>query len=135
MREIKSFINSVLHLMKITKFDLVENHARSFKLNFSSFEIKMFNTDAIFVAVHHANGNQIIFIKDNIAKKNIVTVSVSKFGSSKMEISHIDLDIEDETDYFNYTVQNNPGKLTLDDISVLKEILTLALEILNNERN
>lgn len=133
MRQIKSFMNLVLHLMKITEFEVHKNDARSFKLSINLFDMKIFGTDAISISVTHANGNLIHFIKDNISDKNTAMVSVHKFGSSELEHSHIDLNVQDKTDYFNFLVQNDPGKLTLDDISVLKEIRERALKVLNNE--
>lgn len=134
MRQIKSFMNLVLHLLKITEFELHKDNARSVKLNINLFEMKMFGTDGTSITISHSDGNVIHFFNDNISNKNLVTISVHKFGSPKLQHSCIDLDIEDKHDYFNYVVQNDPGKLTLDDISVLKEIRELALKVFDNEK-
>lgn len=127
MRQIKSFILSIKRLFELSPFiginrwEVCNEHIRVCKY-----------VDRILIR-HLKSRNQITFSTSTEHYVNFCLVQVVKFGSREYESSEIDLNVQDKTDYFNYTVQNDPGRLTLDDIAVLNEIRDLAIKVLNNE--
>lgn len=126
MRQIKSFIHSVRRMLEITEFT-----ATRYRIENAFLTLHDLSHDT--VIIRHKYGNQIMFYKNSV-DDDLCVVGVTSFGKKGFQNHNIDLNLEDEVDYFNYIVQNNPGKLTLDDIEVLKEIRELALKVLNNEK-
>lgn len=128
MRQIKGFILSIKRLFEITEL------ARISKREYANDILHVSTLPGRVRVRHLPSKNQIVFSTSTEHYVNMCQVHVVKFGiGNTYETSEIDLSIEDKNDYFNYAVQNEPGRLTLEDIEVLKEIRERALKVLNNE--
>ncbi len=117
-------MNLVLHLMKISEFEVFNGNARN-----GTIELQKTSKPKC-IYIFHENDSYIDFNTEN----GVAHLAVKRFGTKKLEHSVMDLNLIDKVDYFNFSVQNNPGRLTMDDISVLKEIRERAIRILENEK-
>lgn len=123
MRQIENFMHSVLSAMKNDKFIIDDfRNAISEDLNIQV------SIDDEYMWVFYAIKHYIEF-----RSNGIVYIVLLNSESNEYEYSYIDLNIEDKEDYFNFSVQNDPGALILNDIEILKTIKSLAHKILNEK--
>ncbi len=136
-----NYLKLVLYFIKNSNF--IKTHDTS---DISDRYVIHYNSDQVSIQITKTVYGKYYSIKYNMSrvrifdqcdfgmKNDVVHLAVKRFGTKNLEHSFIDLNLEDKFDYFNYTVQKDPGSLTLDDIPVLKEIRDLALKVLDNEK-